>query len=153
MWRAIRQHPDTKNVFNRSFDFESESAAIVTIAPSPSDFPCIAIFPTQVDPAWWVHSMQEWAYALRVQVWVKDWVLTPAEKLARQIVEAVFQGGRASSTTAGYVETVINGKLPIVQSATLEQVEIAQPDDDEPVKAIRVDIVFVLKIQFDPLGR
>lgn len=149
IWRAIRQWPATKDAFARQFDFESESACIPKIGPSPSDLPCLAIFPTQVDPKWWVYSTQQWTYQIRAQVWTADWVLPQCEALARHVIEAIFQAGE----TAPYVEVQI-GRLPMLGPINIRATEVVDEEgEDEPMKVTVAEVSFLLNIERDPLGR
>lgn len=152
MWQAIRNWPATRSAFKRQFDFDSESAAVVSPKPSPSDFPLISIFPTSVDPRWWVYSAQEWTYALKVEIWVKDWILTPAEQLVRAVVAAVFRSSTNpnDANVAPYVEAQI-GRLPVFGPLSFERTFVEQDGDDEPIKAILAELTFLLKIERNPL--
>lgn len=149
MWSAIRAWPDTKNAFQKQFDFEKESAGVYDIAPSISDFPCIAIFPGGVDPQWWTNRMQQWPYSLIVTVWTADWYLPQSEILSRKVIDAIFQ---AKPTDPGptYIETTLLGKIPRLSPIRFERTKLGE---GEKTKAIRADITIELPITYDPLGR
>lgn len=151
VWKAIREWPDTRAAFKRQFDFEQESACIPQIGPAFSDLPCISIFPTTVDPRWWVYSMQEWTYALRIQIWTKDWMLPENESLLRKVTDAIFQS-KVTGEIAGYVETEL-GRLPVLSPTSFQYTTVEADGEDEPMKATLSEIVILLKIERDPLGR
>ena len=141
---AFRSWHETKNAFNRIFDFEKNKDGMTDALPAVSDLPCLSLFPVQVDPQWWVTGIQKWPYSLQADIWTKDWYLPAAEKLIHYLINAAFQA-KPNGQECTIIETSMS-RIAQISNLNFERVVI----DNVPM--IKASVVFTLTTNYSPFG-
>ena len=81
-------------VFVRVFKFEDDLPSLSETdisGPAFTDYPAIAIFPTQTIPRWYQAQQQQLSMFFDVQMWTQGWEIEQAEELIYKVRSAIWK--------------------------------------------------------------
>lgn len=157
VWRAIDESPlladelsETGRAFRRLMRFDDDLPERDAAPSGISDFPCLSIVPTTIDPAWFTAEMMNFHLVLACVLWTDGWQLPQPEQLAVRIWRAIHkQGEDGPTSTVSYIQRAIGYHPKLVRPIEFAFVRVGE---QQQTKATRVTLRIGLRCQQDPFA-
>lgn len=145
-WPALKVNPGdtTATVFKKTFRFDQDAPAQKELAPTLSQLPCLALVTVGVKPDWINNRQQAWSIDYELRLWTRYWVLTEAEQLFEEVMNALY---RAKSGNVEYVRQATG--YPVM---AYPEMQMAPIETEESNKAMLTTWKVGLRTTKDPFG-
>jgi hypothetical protein len=149
-WTALKDGAG-KSIFARQDRFESSQPTRPQIESGygPGDLPAIAIVSQGVSLQAITNRTQAWFFDLAISVWTPDWDQLAAERIAPEIVNALF-AATPPNVTVTFLENPTTGTGYPPDSIPGIRFNFTGVGKDAATKAVRTDITCRLRLHFSP---
>ena len=115
-WPALKRDPAdvVASFFAKRITLDDDSDAMSTIEPAIGELPAITILPARVSPMWWLNQTQKFPMIFQVKIWLNDWKIPVAERVAEDVWNAIWRATPPGSTVT-YVKAA-TGYYPVMVS-------------------------------------
>lgn len=148
VWNAVKNWPATAEYFARKYETDADLAELQLREPAAHELPAIAFYWGGISPEWKSSRLQEWPLSLRASLWLPGDRHTEAERRCEDVFDALYKACPPAST-ATYIQQATGFPPRRVGEMTVNAVTLGRA---QQLRALRVDVAFVLRSIKDPFG-